>query len=174
MLHVSTCVFLVFVLDSGSSWNFSLPQPSEHNSGSDVQNKHATIQKYSLFCLSSFTTSAERDSLRHVLSHCRGLRDGDKKTIDLPCGDITVVEAEHARCKRGTGIVCSATTLHKVHVQVCEEGCRDLWCMASENATMFWKNNTLPHFYHHLMPRVRLLHHGKHRERSCTWDLSSL
>ena len=54
---------------------------------------------------------APTHSLRHVLLHCHGLRDSDKKTIDLPDCNIPFADAEHVRCKRGTGIGCSATTL---------------------------------------------------------------
>ena len=46
----------------------------------------------------------------HVLLHCHGSRDGDKKTIDLPDGNITLVDADHVLCKQGTGIAFSATT----------------------------------------------------------------
>ena len=66
-----------------------------------------------------------------------GFRDSDKKTIEFPDGNITVVDAEHVRCKRGTGLGGSATTLHTFEVQVWEESCRDRWCKASEHATMF-------------------------------------
>ena len=66
---------------------------------------HATTQN-SLFMLDILLHFTRRcgpaHSQRHVLLHCHGLRDGDKKAIDLPGGHITVVDTEHVRCKRGT------------------------------------------------------------------------
>ena len=83
---------------------------------------------------------------RHVLSHCHGSRDGDKRTIDFRNGNITVVDAEHVRSQRGTGNGCSAITLHKFQVQAWER-CRDHWSKASERPAVLFLHtpfHTLP------------------------------
>ena len=113
----------------------------------DVTQQH----KNSLFMLDILLHLARRcdpaHSQRHVLLHCHGLRDGDKKAIDLPDGHITVVDTEHVRCKRGTSalFVLQHRCAHKV--QVWEERCRDHGCKASEHATMLLsRKGHFPHF----------------------------